>query len=118
MRANSGLNVSPGGAQRPSSRSAWRRIMVGELWMLAAFVGLSLVVIALGAIADRAQGALVLGVAGALLTAAAFRGILPMLPQAERASPRQNGAVPVLRRSVSASPAPAHARITGITPTL
>jgi len=108
-------------AARP--RAAWRRILVGELWMLAAFVGMSLVASALGALLDRADAvdvarAVLVGLAGAVLAAAAFRGILPMLVRAEGASQRQSGATPVPRRSTNAKPAPAHARITGMTPTL
>lgn len=112
-------------ARRQAARpgAPWRQIVVGELWMLAAFVGMSLVAIALGALLGRADAVdtasrALVGLAGAVLAAAAFRGILPMLVRAERASPRQSGAAPAPRRSTNANPAPAHARITGMTPTL
>ena len=112
-------------ARRQAARpgAPWRQIVVGELWMLAAFVGMSLVAIALGALLGRADAVdtaspALVGLAGAVLAVAAFRGLLSMLVRAEGASPRHRGATPVPRRSTNANPAPAHARITGMTPTL
>ena len=114
--------VQPGREALPLR--AWRWIFVGQLWMLAAFVGLSLIAIAASSLFYGGAGhglsdLLAMGLAGALFVLMAWLGIARMLEHAERELPRE----PLLSRqalcsSVSTSPAPAQARITGITPTL
>jgi hypothetical protein len=103
-----------------------------QLWVLAAFVGMSLIAIGArllveGARSEEPEG-LVLALAGGTLVAGVVLALsgwgkaeqLLHRTKAELAghdrSSRAGDHAP--RMSVNASPAPAHARITGITPTL
>jgi hypothetical protein len=100
---------------------AWRWIALGQLWMLAGFTGLSLVVIALlsffhGGAGHGRDALLAAALAGALLIGLAWRGVAAVLQRAERDDPRApgRGAHVAPRGAVTISPAPA--AMTGITP--
>jgi hypothetical protein len=104
---------------------AWRWIFVGQLWMLAGFVGLSLIAIAASSLFYGGAGygldeLLAMVLAGALLVLIAWLGVAQMLEHAGRELPREPGldTRQTPRSSVSTRPAPAQAKITGITPTL
>jgi len=101
---------------------AWRWIVVGQAWMLAAFTGMSLVVIAaLSAFHGEAGhgGAMLLatGCAGALLVLLSWQGVSRMLQRVEREEPRGPGpgVRQAVRSRVSTSP-PAQARMARIAP--
>lgn len=89
-------------------------IAIAQLWMLAAFIGMSIVAIAVVSLFDGGDAASIVtpGMAGALLAAFSWRSLMRVVDRAER------GARQPERTSVRASPAAAHARMTGITPTL
>lgn len=96
-------------------------LFVAQLWMLAAFVGMSL--IAIGArvlFEDARSGGLMLALAGAWLAFAACRNAAHLLRRTERElahSDRPSRAADhAPRMSVNVRPAPAHASITGMTP--
>jgi hypothetical protein len=93
---------------------AWRWIMLGQLAMLAAFIGMSLVAIAGNALLDGrdAHRVTALAVVGALLVTIALRGLARVVERANREARQRAPA------KVRTSPAAAQARITGITPTL
>ncbi len=103
-------------------------LFVAQLWVLAAFVGMSLVAVAArlffeGFGGDAFSGLLLLVLAGAALMFAGWRNAADLLGRTERElahpdrpSRARDDHAP--RTSLIASPAPAHARITGITPTL
>lgn len=66
----------------------WRWIVVGQLWMLTAFVGMSLLVIATlsslhGGAGHALDGLLLTGFGGALLMALAWYGLTRMLQRLE-----------------------------------
>lgn len=96
----------------PGRGPGW--IAVAQLWMLAAFVGMSIVAIAVVSLFEGGDAASVVtpGMAGALLAAFSWRSLMQVVDRAER------GADQPARTSVRASPAAPHARMTGITPTL
>ena len=107
---NSALNrAEPGHDAR-----TWRWIMLGQLAMLAAFVGMSLVGIAGNALLDGrdAYRVTALAVVGALLVTIALRALARLVKRAEREARQRAPA------KVRMSPAAAQARITGITPSL
>ena len=117
-----------GAALQPQAMppSAWNLFAV-QLCVLAAFVGMSLIAIAARVLADAENGKLVAGpimlaLAGALMMLAAWRGAARRLRAAEHevaSNERQTrGGDHAPRISVNARPALAHARITGMTPTL
>ena len=101
--------VAPG-----REEGAWRWIAIAQLWMLAVFVGMSLVAIAAVSLFDGGEAASVMtpGMAGALLASFSWRSLMRLVDRAGR------DAGQLARASVRASPAAAHARMTGITPTL
>jgi hypothetical protein len=119
------LPSNAGGAAEPGldvvPLRAWRWILIGQLWMLAAFAGMSLVVIAaLSAFHDGAGhgpiSLLATACAGALLMALAWQGVARMLRHVERDAPRdpEPGARQTPRHGSSANPA--KAEIAGMTP--
>ena len=94
---------------------AWNLFAV-QLCVLTGFIGMSLIAIAARLLADAESGKLVggplmLAFAGALMMLAGWRGAIHRLRAAER-----EDYAPRIR--MNARPAPAHARMTGITPTL
>jgi hypothetical protein len=93
---------------------AWGWIAIAHLWLLAVFVGMSLVAIAAVSLFDGGDAASVMtpGMAGALLASFSWRSLMRVVDRAER------DAGQLARTSVSAKPAAAHARMTGITPAL
>jgi hypothetical protein len=102
---------------------AWRWIALGQLWMLAGFTGLSLVVIALlsffhGGAGHGRDALLATALAGALLIGLAWRGVAAVLQRAESDDPRGpgRGAHVAPHGAVSSSPASTPAAMTGITP--
>lgn len=71
-RSRHSAQPNPGG-------DAWRDLWIGQLWMLAAFAGMSLVVIALassvhGGVGHALAEPLAVAVFGALLVTMAWRG--------------------------------------------
>ena len=110
----------------PTPPYAWNLFAV-KLCVLAAFVGMSLIAVAArllidGESGDLLGGPLMLAFAGALMMLAAWRSAIRNLRVAEGEvaadERRARGEDHAPRISVNASPVPAHARITGITPTL
>jgi hypothetical protein len=102
------------GAEPGHVARAWRWIVLGQLAMLAAFVGMSLVAIAGNALLDGRDAYRVTGLAvgGALLVPIALHGLARVVKRAEGEARQRAPA------KVRTSPATAQARITGITPTL
>src|SRR5271169_133638 len=75
---------------------AWRWIVVGELWMLAAFTGISLVAIAAlsalhGGAGHGPAALLATGCAGVLLLLLSWQGMVRMLQRVEHEEPREPG---------------------------
>ena len=112
--------------REPTPPYAWN-LFAMQLCVLAGFVGMSLIAISARVLADAESGRLVggplmLAFAGAVMTLAAWRGAVDRLSAAQRelASPERltRGEDHAPRISMNARPAPAHARIAGITPTL
>jgi hypothetical protein len=102
---------------------AWLWIALGQLWMLAGFAGMSLVVIAVLSFFDGGAGhgrdeLLATALAGALLMGLAWRGVAAMLQRAEDEDGRGSalGARFAPRGSVRTSPVAAQAAMTRITP--
>ena len=102
---------------------AWRWIVIGQLWMLAAFAGGSLVVIA--AISAFHGGAghgrvtlAATGCAGALLIVLAWQGVARMLQHVDREEPRGPGpgAPRWPRMGATTGQVPAQAAVSGMTP--
>jgi hypothetical protein len=113
--------VEPGREAMPPG--AWRWIAIGQLWMLAGFTGLSLVVIVVlsffhGGAGHGRDELLATAFAGALLIVLAWRGVMAVLQRVEGEDPRGPGlgARQAPRRRAS-PPVPAPAALTGITPT-
>jgi len=91
---------------------AWRLVFIGQLWMLAAFAGLSLVVIAAvsafhGGAGHGKATLLATAVAGALLVALGWRGVARILRRVEHDAPHdpEPGARQTPHRGPGASPA-------------
>lgn len=105
------------------SLRAWRFLVIGQLWMLAAFVGMSLLMITGSSVlyggGRGLRELLAMGSAGALLILLAWRGVARLMQRAEHELDDEPGrdARQRPRSSVNRSPAPAHARMTEITPT-
>ncbi len=109
-----------------------RALFAVQLWMLAVFVGMSLIAIGARLLVEgaRSEGpeGLVLALAGGTLVAGVLLALsgwgkaeqLLGRTKAEVAGHDRSGRAEdhARRSSVNASPAPAHARITGITPIL
>ena len=104
---------------------AWRLAFICQLWMLAAFVGMSLLAIAASTSLYRGGGhgareLLGMGLVGALVIVLSWRGFAGVL---RRADQYELHSEPVLdapqtpRSRLNTNPAPAQARMTGITPT-
>ena len=94
-----------------------------QLWVLAGFAGLSLIAIAARELFENVGNdglvALVLGFAGIVLVLAAWQKASHLLRRTETELDRAAGdADQAPRISVKIRPAHAHARMTGITPTL
>lgn len=113
VAAEPGLDVVP--------LRAWRWILIGQLWMLAAFAGMSLVVIAaLSAFHDGAGHGVVsllaTACAGSLLMVLAWQGMARMLRHVERDAPRDpDPGARQTPRPVS-STSPVQTAIAGMTP--
>lgn len=113
VAAEPGLDVVP--------LRAWRWIFIGQLWMLAAFAGMSLFVIAALSAFHHGAGHGVLSLlatacAGALLMVLAWQGVVRMLRRVERDAPRdpEPGARQTPRHG--SSTAPAKSGIAAMTP--
>jgi hypothetical protein len=98
------------GQERMSPR-AWRWIAICQLWMLAGFAGMSLVVIAVlsfvhGGAGHGREELLGLGLAGALLMALAWRGVTAVLQRADDEGGRGpgHGVAQAPRSPVGSSP--------------
>ena len=112
--------IKPGREAMPPG--AWRWIAIGQLWMLAGFAGLSLVVIAVlsffhGGAGHGRDALLATALAGALLMALAWRGVTTVLQRAEGEDPGGPGLgtlQPARRRSGTS---PRQAALPGIAPT-
>jgi hypothetical protein len=103
-----------------------RGLFAVQLWVLAGFAGLSLIAIAALQLFEGVSGnvlqALMIALAGSGLTVAAWRNAAQLLHRAQSELQSSVGASPATdhtpRTSVRIRPAHAHARMTGITPTL
>jgi hypothetical protein len=96
------------------SPRAWRWIAISQLWMLAGFAGMSLVVIAALSVVHGGAGhgrdeLLVLALAGALLMVLAWRGVATVLQRADDEDGRGpgHGASEPPRNPVRTNPAQA-----------
>ena len=100
---------------------AWGWMLIGQLWMLAAFAGMSLVVIAAlsafhGGAGHRIITLLATGCTGALLMVLAWHGMARMLQRVERYEPRDPR--PGARQTPGHGPStsPVRPGLAGITP--
>lgn len=78
--------------QDAAAAQAWRWVALGQLWMIAAFAGLSLVVIAMlsflhGGAGHGVAELFATAVGGALLMLLAWRGVVRMLQRLEHDEP-------------------------------
>lgn len=107
--------------QRGRRGAAWRWVVIGELWMLVAFVGMSSLMIAIVSALNSGGGhppreLLAMGVSGALLILLAGRGMTRLLRRAEYEPEPGLGVRQTTRNTVSTSHVPAPAGSTAVTP--
>lgn len=119
LHGNAGVAAEPGLDVVPLR--AWRWILIGQLWMLAAFAGMSLFVIAALSAFHHGAGHGLLSLfatacAGTLLMALAWQGVARMLRRVERDAPRdpEPGARQTPRHGASTNPV--KTGIAGMTP--